>query len=237
MFTDENWSYNEEENKLTIKVNNEKQLVEVKENEEEFLQVEGEVVEEERYYNGSGIDEFLVTYTYKDLEIEDESITVNSNVTAKMTTLSGVESEDNINIVTNSKEYNYELTGTTGNIVSLNIENKKQEISKAYAYVNYNNPGKYEIEIPSEVIANISYKDIVENIEISDVENTYVDKSENVIPTSDIYYKQISIAKENFDSILGENGEIKIKDETGNEIGVINKESIVNENGNIELGF
>ena len=238
-FSEENWEYNAEENKLTIKVNNEKRLVEVKENEDEFLQeVEEEIVHEERYYNGSGIDEFLVTYTYGNLNIDTESITVNSNVTAKMTTVSGVEKEDNINIVTNSKEYNYELTGTTGDIVSLNVENKKEEISKAYTYVNYNNPGKYETEIPTDIIVNISYKDIVETIEVSDVESIYVGKDgATILPTNDIYYKTISITKENFDEILGENGEIKVKDELGNQINVINKDSQVNELGNIELGF
>ena len=154
-----------------------------------------------------------------------------------MTTVSGVESEENINIVTSNKEYNYELAGTTGDIVSLNIENKKEEISKAYTYVNYNNPGKYETEIQSNMIVNISYKDIVEMIEVTDVENTYVDKAGTAVATNDIYYKTISISKENFDEILGENGEIKVKDEVGNVISTINKETVVNEQGNIVLGF
>ena len=238
-FDEKNWEYNEEENKLVIKVNNEKKLVEVKENEDEFLQdVEKEILHEERYYNGSGVDEFLVTYTYSDLNVDTESIIVNSNVTAKMTTVSGVEKEDNINIVTNNQEYSYELTGATGNIVSLNIENKKEEISKSYTYVNYNNSGKYETEIQSEMVVNISYKDIVEKIEILDKETNYIGKDATVIiPTNDIYYKTISISKENFDSILGENGEIKVKDELGNQINIINKDIQVNELGNMELGF
>ena len=38
------------------------------------------------------------------------------------------------------------------------------------------------------------------------------------IPTNDIYYKQISVAKENFIKIFGEEGQIKVIDEAGNEI-------------------
>ena len=85
-----------------------------------------------------------------------------------MTTLSGVEKEENKNIVENEKEYNYELKGQSGNIVSLNKENKKAEASKAYTYVNYNNEGKYETEIIEDMIVNISYKEIVEGIEVRD---------------------------------------------------------------------
>ena len=236
-FSEDNWEYNAEENKLIIKVENTKQKVEVKENEGEYLQ-EGETKEEERYYNGTGIDEYLVTYTYENVEVgEEEKVTVGTNVTTKMTTVSGVEGENNETTVTENKEYNYELQGKAGDIVSLNKENKKGEISKAYTYVNYNNAGKYETEIGEEVIVNISYKDIVEGIEVKDERNEYVDKAGNRVETGDIYYKRISIAKENFDSILGETGEVKVKDEAGNVIAVVNKDSSVNEAGNIEIGF
>ena len=236
-FSEDNWEYNAEENKLIIKVENTKQKVEVKENEGEYLQ-EGETKEEERYYNGTGIDEYLVTYTYENVEVgEEEKVTVGTNVTTKMTTVSGVEGENNETTVTENKEYNYELQGKAGDIVSLNKENKKGEISKAYTYVNYNNTGKYETEIGEEVIVNISYKDIVEGIEVKDERNEYVDKAGNRVETGDIYYKRISIAKENFDSILGETGEVKVKDEAGNVIAVVNKDSSVNEAGNIEIGF
>ncbi len=237
-FNEENWEYNEEENKLRIKLENEKQIVEVKEEEGEYLQEEGEKKEEERLYNGSGVDEYLVTYTYEEVEVgEEEAVEVRSKTKAIMTTVSGVEGEENKNIVEAEKENTYELKGTTGEIVSLNVEGNKKEISKAYTYVNYNNEGRYEVEIENEMIVNVSYKDIVEGIEVKDEANTYVDKEGKEIENNDIYYKRIAVRKENFESILGENGEIKVKDEAGNEVGVINKESEVNEEGNIEISF
>ena len=241
VFSEENWNYNPEENKVTIKVNNEKQLVEVNEFADEYLQeADQEVIEEERYFSGTGVDEYLVTYTYMDSEITEEAIIVNSNVEAKLTTLSGVQKNEKINIVTNddeNKNHEYLLEGKIGDLVSLNIENETEEVSKAYTYVNYNHNGKYETELVTETMVNVSYIDIVETLSIEDVENTYKDKNGNVIENGDLYYKQVSIAKENFVEILGEQGEIKIMDISGTVIGVINNNSEVNEEGRITVGF
>ena len=236
LFADDNWEYNQEENKLTIRVNNEKELVKVNEYENEYLQdAEREIVEEERYYNGSGTDEYLVTYTFMDTEITDEAVLEISSIEAKLTTFSGVESEENINIMTNNNEYEYLLESKIGDIVSLNIENETADISKAYAYVNYNHADKYEVEFVSENIVNISYTDILENIFVEDLENTYTDKAGNVYENNDLYYKQISISKENFIEILGEDGEIKVLDINGNVLTTINNDTEVNENGNIVI--
>ncbi len=240
-FSEENWNYNPEENKLTIKVNNEKQLVEVNEFADEYLQeADQEIVEEERYYNGTGIDEYLVTYTYMDSEIAEEAQTVNSNIEAKLTTLSGNQRNENINIVTNDDEnrnHEYLLEGKIGDLVSLNIENETDEVSKAYTYVNYNHSNKHEVELVSETMVNISYTEIIENLIVEDIENKYTDKSGNVIDNNDLYYKQVSVSKENLVEILGEQGEIKIMDISGTVIGIINNESEVNEEGRITVGF
>ena len=234
-FDENNWSFNQEENKLTIKVANEKKLVEVNEFEDEYLKEEDrEIVEEERYFSVPGVDEYLVTYTYEGATISEGSLTVDINVEAKMITLSG---EENDNVVTNKNDYEYLLEGKTGDIVSLKINNETEEVSKAYAYSNYNVDGKYEVEFNSETILNISYKDIVEGINIQDIENKYVGKDGTVTPTNDVYYKQISISKDNFVEIFGEEGQIKVLDEQGTEVALINNESEVNEDGNIVVEF
>ena len=54
---------------------------------------------------------------------------------------------------------------------------------------------------------------------------------------NDIYYKQVSVSKENFTNILGEDGQIKILDISGNELSTINKDTEVNEDGNIVVNF
>lgn len=236
-FDQNNWNYDADNNKITIKVDNLKQLVKVDEFEDEYLQdAEKDVVEESRYYNGSGIDEYLITYTYKNLEIPQEPITLNSNIEAKLSVLSGSK-ENNVNVVTNNENHEYALDGKTGEIVSLNIDNETPEVSKAYTYMNYANNGKYETELLSKTMINISYSQIVEGIVVEDVANSYIDKNSNRYENNDIYYKQIYISKENFNKILGENGEIKVLDINGNVISTINNESQVNEQGNIVVNF
>lgn len=240
MFSEENWNYNPEENEVRIKVNNEKQVVEINEFADEYLQeADQEVIEEERYYNGTGVDEYLVTYTYMNSEITEETQIVNSNIEAKLTTFSGVQRNENINIVTNdddNKNHEYLLEGKIGDLVSLNIENETEEVSKAYVYANNNN-SKYEVELTSETIVNISYPEIIETLTVEDVENTYKDKTENVIENNDLYYKQVSVSKENFVEILGEQGEIKVMDISGTIIAIINNNSEVNEEGRVTIGF
>lgn len=236
-FNQDNWTYDRENNKLNIKVSNLKQLIEVNEYEDEFLQDgEKETIEESRYYNGSGVDEYLITYTYKGLEISEENISLNSNVEAKLSLLSGSK-ENNVNIITNNENHEYALNGKTGEIVSLNIDNQTKEVSKANIYMNYANDGKYETEFLSKTMINVSYSEIVEGIVVEDVENAYIDKQSNRYENNDIYYKQISLSKENFNNLLGENGEIKVSDIDGNVISVINNETPVDEQGNIVVNF
>ena len=237
-FGTDNWYYNQDENKLVITVNNEKQLVTVDEYEDEYLkEADKEIIEEERYYNGSAYDEYLITYTYSDVTAPQEPVVISSNIEAKMTTFSGVESEEFINIVTNNNNYEYSLDGKTGDIVSLYIETETGDVSKAYAYANYNNSERYEVDLKSNTLINISYKEIINGLNVEDIENIYIDKEGNAIPNNDLFYKQISIAKENFSNILGEEGTIRILDQNGNEIFTINNETEVNENGFIVVTF
>lgn len=236
-FNENNWTYNADENKIILKVTNPKKNVEVNEFEDEYLKdANKEVVKEDRYFSGSGIDEYLITYTFENAKAVD-GITINSNIEAKVTMFSGANEEENSNLITNNNNFEYVLQGQTGNIVSLNIENETLDVSKAYTYLNYKNSGKYEVELISKTVANISYKDIIKNIRIEDRDNLYVDKAGNSIENNDLYYKQISINKEEFTKVLGETGEIKILDISGNLISTINNETAVNEEGNIIVNF
>lgn len=236
-FNENNWSYNPDENKITLKITNEKKNVEVNEFEDEYLKdANKEIVKEDRYFSGTGSDEYLITYTFEGVKAID-GITINSNIEAKVTTFSGVAEEENSNLITNNNNFEYVLQGQTGNIVSLNIENETQDVSKAYTYSNYNNSGKYEVELISKTVANISYKDIIKNIRIEDKENLYIDKAGNVLENNDLYYKQISINKEEFTKVLGDAGEIKVLDVSGNLISTINNETEGNEEGNVILNF
>lgn len=234
VFNQDNWNYNELEGKLNISVSNEKQLVTVDEFADEYLkEADKEVIEEERYCNISSADEYLITYTYQDVQVEEETVMINTNIEANVTMFGGAQDKTQTTIY----NYEYELDSKIGEIVSLNIEDETNEVSKGYVYSNYNNSERYETEFLSKTLVNVSYKAIVNRIIVSDVDNSYVFKDGNEEVTNDIYYKQISISKENFVEILGEEGSVKVFDIEGNEIATINNESEVNEEGNIVVSL
>lgn len=224
-FKEENWNYSASENLLTIKLENQKEMVNVNE-QQGFLKIEGEEEkQEERYYSQAGIDEYLITYLFQNADVADE-MKVTTKANAKITMLN--ENQDEI---TAESTEEFILTGQTGNIVSYQIENETKDVSKIYVYLNKEN------EYKSKTAINVSYKDIVEEITVEDTENYYIDKSGNKVASDDMYYKQVSINKENFYEILGEDGNIQLLDTSGNVLATINKDRETDENGNYVVDF
>ena len=208
-FGNDNWEYIEDEEIVKITVPNEKQIIEIDTQEEDSIQdADREIVEEERYCNIPGVDEYLITYTYKDVEKVDEEVLANSYIQQVITVL-GQDKED---AIASSENYEYSLTEKIGDIISISKEMNTEDISKAYFYTNKDQE-KY---IETTTIVNVSYKDIIGGIKIEDTNSTYVDKQGNTYTNNDIYYKQIRIARSNFEEILGEDGEVKISDVDGN---------------------
>lgn len=233
-----NWGYDAETNMLTISVANEKELVEVSnagEN-DNLIDGEAEVSEEERFYSKSGMDTYVITYTYEDLDTVEE-VNVNTKINSEVTTFSGVSDADYINKVTNEEEFNFELNEETGDIVSYNINNETENVSKAYTYVNYNSSDRYQVEYNSKTTINISYSEIVEGIVVEDLENYYVSENGNVFSADDVYYKQIKINKDNMINLLGEDGSVTIKDIDGNELVKFDNNYEVNDDGDFVFDF
>lgn len=229
-FTDENWVYDQENGTVQIKVENQKQLVEVSEF-DEYLKIEGEETkQEERYFSQAGTDEFIITYTFQDISIEEE-MKASSNIEARVVLFSGITAENQETTTTAERTDEFVLTGQTGNMISYHVENETEEVSKSSAYLNK------EQEYNSKTSINVSYTDIVEEMIVEDVENNYIDKSGNKTQTEDVYYKQISVSQENFNQILGQDGKIQILDDSGNEVATINQETQTDENGNFVVNF
>ena len=226
VFNESNWNYNIEENVVEINVNNEEKLMKESEYSDEYV-IEEEK-EENRVYNGNGEDEYLLTFTYPGISIEDTEEEIVANINAKIVLINNEE-------IINNNNYAYNLNGAQGDIVSLRMDTESAEISKAYSYINLKKEGTYETEIENSTIINVSYKDLIENLKLEDLSNTYIDKEENVRETEDLYYKKIEISKDNFDSMLGEGGEILVTGPNGEEAAKINSTVESNEEGNIEV--
>ncbi len=188
------------------------------------INIENQV--EEKYYSTSGIDEYIITYIYKNVTETNQKL--NSNIKATITTF-GKENLKN----TVEQKFEYEVSEKLGEIVSCEVQNETESISKGYTYLNYNkteNP--YEIQYNSKQIIDISYKDIVEEIYIEDTTNNYLNDTGQEYELQDIYYKSISISKENFENILSKEGFIEIQNKDGTTITKFTKDFEPDENGN-----
>lgn len=219
IFDTDNIIIDEENNLLTIKTENQIQTVLEVENEDEVLKEEGELVE--KYFAGKGIDEYLVTYTVENLAFE-EGQEINQKIKTVIKSFTGIEDEEeNVGKTEKEIEAIYTLSEVVGENISYKVENETQNISKGYAYLNYNSEEKREIEFKTKSIVNISKHELVEEINIIDGQKYYLLKDENKIEASDIFYKNISISKENFEKILGTEGKIEIFDLEENLLGQI----------------
>ena len=186
-----------------------------------------------KYYNASGVDEYVITYIYRDVAISEDEHKLKSNIEATMELFGGEDSR----IISKSVEAEYDLKAQTGKIASVDTENLTESLSKAYFYANYQTIDTYDLSINSKYIFNISNKDLVENLYFEDMENYYIDESGENIENNDLKYKEIVINKANFDNILGKDGEIRIydKNDSQNIIGCINGDSVVDTNGDVSV--
>ena len=226
-FSNDNWSYDSENNELNINVTNNMELVSLQSEEDVLIDETAEQVE--AYFAGSGTDEYLVTYIYKNVSLENVELTSNIDLTFNM--YGGTS-------LTASEEKAYTLTEEIGDIVTFSTETSTKSVSKGYTYLNYNNSdNKYEIEIDNKLIFNISYKDIVSGLYYEDNTNYYITNAGESLEQNDIYYKSIKISQSNFNEILGENGFINVYDNAGNVLATINNQTEVTEDGNYEFNF
>lgn len=230
-FSENNW--NLKEGILTINKENPVQLIKDEIiNEDNTLLEENKNAEEiEKYFSNSGEDEYLVTYTFENVSSTKQVLV--SNVKATITTFGKEDLENK-----SEKTFEYQVSEQLGDIVTYEIQNDTESVSKGYTYINYNNEnGLYEIEYNSKEIVNISNKDIVEEIYVRDLKNNYVDKTGQIYELNDVYYKSISVSKSNFEEILGKEGIIEILREDGTAIAKFTKDTEADENGNLVYKF
>ena len=230
-FNKENWSYDIENKKLKIEVENN----EVTKNfyNESLTGLKSQEYSS-KYYNGTGSDEYVITYIYKDITSKNHKFTAHQNVKAMMNILSG---DNGLSKIENEKSEDFILENQDGEIASLDVENLTEELSKSYFYANYSKIDTYDLSIVTKYIMNVANKDLVENMYFEDVQNFYIDKSGNMINNNDLSYKELVVNRANFEEILGVEGQIKIYDANDKSIiyGLIDKNSIVDSNGDMTL--
>ena len=183
---------------------------------------------------GSGEDEIVLTYIYNKKDMLTSEMTIEEKVSSEISMYNG----NNVSIAKGENANIFNLAETKGNVISLETISANSEISKGQMYANAISDNKqYKTEFNTKSIVEIAYKDLASELRIVDAGTYFKDANNNKYTISNVYYKNISISKSNFEKIIGTDGEIKILNENGNIISVINSTSTVNQDGNYTFDF
>ncbi len=165
------------------------------------------------------IEPIVVTYEIPNsVNLEEKKL----ETKGKITLYDGREIEANTEIEVKNEE-------KEGSITNKLIE-KEEEIYKGKIYTGEKR------QYSDAVKVYVDYIEAIEKIEIKDTKTVYVNEK-NEETEANIRYESTVINKKEFDSILGETGYITVKDQEGNVIANINKETEVKENGNIVIEY
>lgn len=174
---------------------------------------------------GKAQNNYQVIYIYpSEIGENNRTIQINTTSNTKLFTKDEIQKQDIQDL---------EIT-KTGNIVNIQKNILKNEIYKGYLYAKTEN----EIAVDEEDIINISNIESIENIQIETLDNQFAtEENQRGTASESVAYKGISINKQNMIDILGEAGNIEIKDENDANIAIINNNSQTDENGNINTIF
>lgn len=206
-FNEENYFYHAKSGLLTIQTSNQ-------ETEEGTIS-----------WNKQAQDEFVVTYLYPETAILEEvnlSIQANSELT-----LWQEEAK-----VQQTLEGQITLTEPISSLVDFTVETTA-ELSKGQIYANELASQKIETEYETTMTANVGLAEVTDKVILQQQADNFVTQ-ENAKVAAETYDKTISLSKENFDKVLGEEGYIHIfVGET--KIAEINSETEANEQGNLQM--
>ena len=211
-FNEENYQYDEQTGKITIKVENK-------------IDEQGNIS-----WSKNAEDKFIMTYIYPQEilnNVPEEGNKIQIQTKAQITTYGAKE-----NIIENEAKGEILLKDQIGNVINTEVNTNIETLSKGYIYANYEATEKNETQYEENITANIGLVDIVDSIAINlNTDNFVID--EKTKGTATQYIKKISVEKEEFDKFLGEDGFINIK--VGNTIiDTINKEKYEVDISNIE---
>ncbi len=215
-FSKDNWTYDSTTGKITITVNNNA--------------VNGKIK-----WSKNTADEFVVTYIYSEdvyQAVKDSVTRVTYDVSSSM----NLYVQSGVNKVSAHVDGYEDQTKKLGDIIEFTSD-ATQSISKGYIYNNKNaaDENKKETEYDVEYTAHVSYADMIDEIVLKQNVDQFVTESGNeqsttVGGTNYAYNKSLTISKQEFDKIFGENGEITILNEAGTSLATINKDTTVTDN-------
>ena len=195
------YTYDQENKKLTIDVKNEPN-------------------EEGKVNWTKGVkDEFIVTYIYEGQEVKEEGVKITILANSELTVYETEETKV-------KGEYKGEATlkDKINELVDFSVETKVTELSKGQLYANTQAKNKIETEYKEIITANIGLAEVTDKIILEQSLDNFVTASNTKSEITEIYYKSVSVNKDEFNKILGEEGEIVLY-ALDTEVAKINKES------------
>lgn len=185
------WDYDKTNNLVTINVENEKQR-------------------DETYLNGTGALEVLVTSIYKNVEnVKNTEIELNARVNEKVLSGTNVSQE-----VEDSVKNVFKVNSKIGKLIQVGEISLNKNFAKGILYVNEKAKNPNENEIKTKLKVDISNIDLVDKLKISDEKPKYEYLHNGKIVyavENNLVYKSIEIDKLAFNNLLGENGNIEIR--------------------------
>lgn len=235
-FNNSNYSYDSENNFLSINVENSA-------NDSNMVS-----------WKNNSSDEFLVTILYEGKDLYNKVVEIQNNakqenkedsmikdVIQGLNIKTSIKLENTLYTFDNkviSKDFDYtnELKEKVGEFTTTEIS-ATNEISKGYIYASYNiekDENKTETIYNINYVANVENINLVENVELKQQIDKFVaeDKTEGLTTLGNknyTYNKEVKIEKSIFDKMLGEDGKIEVFDSSNNKIGEINKDTKLNE--------
>lgn len=212
-FTSDNWSYDVDNGVVSIHVKNEK-------NDQDMVA-----------WGKEGEDEFVITYIFENKAMPSQ-MPIHLNTTLQVKAYNSETTS-----LEKTEEVDVTLEGKIGDIVTFEIENMQETLSKGYVYAN----NHYETEYQTKWIANLGYVDLIDQITMNQNADRMLNQNgEESGQANYTYYKSTQIAKDNFDKILGndENAYIQIYDESNHSlIATITKDTVADEHGNLVVNY
>ncbi len=189
------------------------------------INVKNEALDNKVVWNLDKANEFIIGYKY------NEKVDAINAVQKASLNISAYSSEEVQVSTENSLEINQE--SKLGELVSVDITNSLKEMGKGSLYTKSKKQTEYEENIKVQ-ISNI---DLVEKLVIDQNINYFTTNNEETYLYTSANILRTTISKENFEKILGTDGSIIIYTISGEQIGIINNETEVDEQGNYVINY
>ena len=173
---------------------------------------------EEDKYAWDSESVYDITYIY-DTQTDGNILTTEAS--AKVITLNGEEKESS------TKENEFKIENEVGSLVELKA-NGTEELNKGYMHTSSKRTeNKLDTNFEVNYQLNVGYVDVLDKVEVKEVSSNFENENGSVVKNASdsIKTNKISLNRDELISLLGQDGSIIVKDETGKELTTLNQEN------------